>query len=83
MIPDPPEPRDGRPGRPRQGLGLAVLVLLPCYLTGLAVNNLAASDVAGTINRVFPRIAQGSSVDSTAATVRDRFPELVTECGLA
>jgi carboxyl-terminal processing protease len=47
-------------------LGLAVLVLLACYLTGLAVNNLAASDVAGTIDRIFPRIAQGSSVDSTA-----------------
>ena len=66
MIPDPPEPRDGPPGRPRQGVMVGVLLLVTCYLTGLAINNLAVSDVAGTINRIFPRIGQGSTVDTSA-----------------
>jgi carboxyl-terminal processing protease len=66
VIPDPPEPRDGPPGRPRQGLMVGVLLLVCCYLTGLAVNNLSVSDVAGTINRIFPRIGQGNSVDTSS-----------------
>jgi carboxyl-terminal processing protease len=66
VIPDPPEPRDGPPGRPRQGVMVGVLLLVVCYLTGLAVNNLSVSDVSGVINRIFPRIGQGSSVDTSS-----------------
>ena len=66
MIPESLEPREARPGRPRQGLVVGALVLLACYLTGLAVNNLATGDASGVINRIFPRIAQGSSVDNTS-----------------
>ena len=70
MIPDPPDPGDGQPGRPRTGVPggsvLAVLIVIACYLTGLAVNNLSASDAAGFIDKVFPRIGQHSAVDSSA-----------------
>ena len=45
---------------------VAVLVVVACYLTGLAVNNLATSDAAGFINRVFPRIGASQSVDASA-----------------
>jgi carboxyl-terminal processing protease len=45
---------------------VGVLLLVTCYLTGLAVNNLVVSDVAGTINRIFPRIGQGNTVDTTS-----------------
>ena len=45
---------------------VAVLVVVACYLTGLAVNNLATSDAAGFINRVFPRIGSSQSVDASA-----------------
>jgi len=65
VIPDPPDSRDGQPGRPRTGVVVAVLLVVACYLTGLAVNNLATSDAAGFINRVFPRIGQ-QQVDSSA-----------------
>jgi carboxyl-terminal processing protease len=72
VIPDAPEPRDARPGRPRQGLIVGALVVAACYVTGLAVNNLATGDAAGVLNRIFPRIGQGNSVDSSsiAATWR-------------
>jgi len=67
VIPDPPEPREAQPGRPRrQGLVVGVLVLAACYVTGLAVNNLATGDAAGVINRIFPRIGQGNNVDESA-----------------
>jgi carboxyl-terminal processing protease len=65
VIPDPPEP-EARPGRSRQGLVIGLLVLVACYVTGLAVNNLATSDAASTINRIFPRIGQGNSVDNAS-----------------
>ncbi|HXA30600.1 MAG TPA: S41 family peptidase [Candidatus Angelobacter sp.] len=72
MIPDAPEPREARPGRSRQGLIVGALVVAACYVTGLAVNNLATGDAASAINRIFPRIGQGNTVDSSgvAATWR-------------
>jgi carboxyl-terminal processing protease len=67
VIPDAPEPRDvPRPGRSRQGLIVGALVVAACYVTGLVVNNLATGDAAGALNRIFPRIGQGNSVDSSA-----------------
>jgi carboxyl-terminal processing protease len=66
VTPDPPDSRDGQPGRPRTGVVLGVLIAIACYLTGLAVNNLAASDAAGFINRVFPRIGAQQAVDASA-----------------
>lgn len=64
MTPDLPDPRDGQPGRPRTGVVVAILVVVACYLTGLAVNNLAASDASSWINRLFPHIGQGATVDA-------------------
>src|SRR5207245_9514986 len=60
------------PGRPRQGLIVGALVVAACYVTGLAVNNLATGDAASVINKIFPRIGQGNTVDasSVAATWR-------------
>ncbi len=66
MIPESPEPRAQRPGRSRQGVVLGALVVAACYVTGLAVNNLATGDAAGIIDRIFPRIAQGNQVDASA-----------------
>jgi carboxyl-terminal processing protease len=66
VIPEAPEAGDGRPGRSRSSWGLAVLILVACYLTGLAVNNLATSDAAGFVNRFFPRIGQHQAVDDSA-----------------
>lgn len=66
MIPEPPAPQEKRPGTRRQGLVVGVLVVAACYVTGLAVNNLATGDAAGIINRIFPRIGQGNSVDASA-----------------
>jgi len=66
VIPQPPDDGDGQPGRPRSGWVLAVLILAACYLTGLAVNNLATSDAASFIDRLFPRIGQSSAVDTSA-----------------
>ncbi len=66
MIPEPPENGDGQPGRSRSGWVVAVLVVVACYLTGLAVNNLSASDAASWVNRLFPRIGQSQSVDASA-----------------
>jgi carboxyl-terminal processing protease len=45
---------------------LGVLIVIACYLTGLAVNNLAASDAAGFIDKVFPRIGHSQAVDASA-----------------
>ena len=67
MIPEPsPQPQEKRPGTRRQGLVVGALVVAACYVTGLAVNNLATGDAAGVINRIFPRIGQGNSVDASA-----------------
>lgn len=69
MIPPPAgETGDDQPGpsRSRSSWALAVLILAACYLTGLAVNNLAASGAAGFVDRFFPRIGQHSAVDDSA-----------------
>jgi carboxyl-terminal processing protease len=66
VIPEPPETGDGQPGRSRSGWLLAVLVVVACYLTGLAVNNLVASDAAGFVDHLFPRIGQRAAVDDSA-----------------
>ena len=66
MIPEPPEAGDGQPARPRTGVVLAVMIVVACYLTGLAVNNLAASDAASFIDKVFPRIGEHQAVDASA-----------------
>jgi carboxyl-terminal processing protease len=66
VIPEPPDDRDGRPGRPGTGVVVAVLVVVACYLTGLAVNNLAASDASSFVNRLFPRIGRQNTVDESS-----------------
>jgi len=66
VIPEPPEAGDGQPARSRQGVVLGVLIVVACYLTGLAVNNLGASDAAGFIDKIFPRIGEHQSVDASA-----------------
>jgi carboxyl-terminal processing protease len=74
VIPEPPEPREvPRPGPRRQGLVVGLLVVAACYVTGLAVNNLATGDAAGVINRIFPRIAQGNSVDQSGVSAAWRI----------
>jgi carboxyl-terminal processing protease len=73
VIPEPPESRQAPPGRPRQGLIVGALVVAACWATGLAVNNLATGDAAGVINKIFPRIGQGNSVDASAVAATWRI----------
>jgi carboxyl-terminal processing protease len=73
VIPQPPETGDGQPGRPRSGWVLAVLILAACYLTGLAVNNLASSDAASFIDHLFPRIGQRQNVDESSVSAAWRW----------
>jgi carboxyl-terminal processing protease len=61
----PPPPGDTAAPRPRSRstLALALIVVVGCYLTGLAVNNLAGTRAAAIIDTVFPHLGH-NRIDS-------------------
>ena len=59
-------PQRPRVPRPPAGVTRVLGVVAACYLSALVVLNLATSSYAGFIQRIFPRIGGGSSVDQTS-----------------
>ncbi|HEX3605554.1 MAG TPA: S41 family peptidase [Candidatus Dormibacteraeota bacterium] len=71
MIPPPPRPRRGG------GLILVLTIVAGCYLTGLAVNNLAGSRAAGVIDALFPRFGHNrvniASINSAWDVIQQEY----------
>ena len=61
-----PAPRRLRIRRPPAGVLRSLGTVAACYLTALLVANLSTSSYSGFINRIFPHIGGGSTLDQTS-----------------